>query len=106
MTQASRNWQLVAKEGWLKAGAKTSTQQPSEGIILHMGETPSWWLVSPFRLGVSPLLVHLRAPLLPWSDVHKTLRLVSHPSWVDGVVPLGADSLALQVQEAHLGIRH
>src|SRR4051812_33027659 len=84
MTQASKRRQLESKEGWLKAGAKTSTQEQSEGIISHMGETPSWWLVSPFRLGVFPLLVHLH-PLRPTcSDVQKTLRMVRHGPRRDG----------------------
>src|SRR5262245_17836755 len=54
MTQARSRRQLELKEGWVKAGARVSTQQSSEGIISHTGEAPCWWPGNLQRRSFSP----------------------------------------------------
>jgi hypothetical protein len=43
MTQASRRWQEVVKEGWVKAGCRRATRGCREPIMFHMGEPPCPW---------------------------------------------------------------
>src|SRR4051812_20198186 len=70
MTQASNRRQEEAKEGWVKAGPRVSTQERSEGIISHTGEAPCWWpgnlqrrsFFPPFH---RPLRYRLRRERLP-----------------------------------------
>src|SRR3954466_8954946 len=77
MTQASNRRQEEAKEGWVKAGPRVSTQERSEGIISHTGETPSWWFVSTLQVRSSPLV--FLSPLLfrYWPLVQVKLRQFS-----------------------------
>src|SRR5688572_11747014 len=77
MIQASKRRQSEAKEGWVKAGARVSTQQASEGIMLHTGETPSWWFVSTLQVRSCPLI--FLSPLLfrYWPLVQVKLRQFS-----------------------------
>src|SRR3954462_1292383 len=70
MTQANKRRQLEAKEGWVKAGPRVSTQERSEGIISHTGEAPCWWpgnlqrrsFFPPFHQPDQRLLSHGRLP--------------------------------------------
>jgi hypothetical protein len=60
MTQASRRWQLLAKEGWVKAGWRMATMGWREPIMFHMGEPPDpWSALTTFKDRRNPLLLHL-----------------------------------------------
>src|SRR5262249_20073181 len=94
MTQARSRRQLESKEGWVKAGARVSTQQSSEGIISHTGEAPCWWPGNLQRRSFSPRFhrplrclqtpgrllksanVQLRQPQQPLADRRRQRRVV------------------------------
>jgi hypothetical protein len=61
MTQASKRWQEVVKEGWVKAGCRRATRDCREPIRFHMGEPSCPWsqLTTTFKDRRNPLLLHL-----------------------------------------------
>src|SRR5947209_2891748 len=74
MTQPSRNWQAVAKEGRVKAPDNCSTRGWSESIMHHMGEPLSLRANASSKIGSSPCSFTPLAPKPRCSSVHVNSR--------------------------------
>src|SRR5215203_2156836 len=75
MSQPSKKREAVAKDGWVKTGARSATTSAREGIMVHMGEPPSsLWFTTPSRIGSSPSFFCSAGPPDYWLSVQINLR--------------------------------
>lgn len=78
MSQASNRRQEEAKEGWVKAGARASTQQRSEGINVPHGKRSLLVASATSNVGASSLVSTALSGAFYHLDDYRNLREFSY----------------------------